>query len=215
MTEIFSYPYNTKEEKVSETLISLSFFTESLEEEDESLNSVPGNWTKAQRILGQLGIPEGFLNVTFQMEVSRCNESIYVDHDYQLDQFRIEILRNGRLKSTLYKGKESFQKEFYSWSISNMEWDRTEMISKRINSLSHSGIFKHLDDVYRIYKMKSRLRNLEKMFRNSKGIGSALPLALSSTIISLFLIYLGSISICISVLIAEKLVILFRSYLNC
>ncbi len=212
MTESYNYT-NTEEERVS-AILNTSFFTESLKKEDECPNPSPRKQIKAQKILGQLRIPQGFPNVTFQMELSRCNKSIYVDNNYQLDQFRTEMLRYGRLKNTLYKGKESFLKELYSFSISNTEWDRTEMISRRMNSLSHSGIFKHLDGIYRIYEMKSRLNKFEQFYRKRKGIGSAHPQALNTSIISLFLIYLACVSICISVLIAEKMVTLFRKLLN-
>jgi hypothetical protein len=201
------YQYYVIEDQLWGTL-NISFFTESLQGQVELPNTFPQTRTKLQRILGELGLPQGFPNITFQMEVSRCSKSIYVDHDYQLDQFRTEILRNGRLKSALYKGKESFQKKLYSWSISNAEWDRTEMISRRINAISYSGIFKHIDDIYRTYKMKSQLRKLDKLFRETKE-GQTRPLALKTTIISVFLIYLGCVSVCISVLVTEKLVTLF------
>jgi hypothetical protein len=164
-------------------------------------------------MLDLIGAPEDFPNVSFQMELSKCNKSIYVDHDYQLDQFRRDVLMltNGNMESKLYKGKESFQKQLFKWSIEEVEWDRSEMVSKRWSSLSHSGIFSHLDDVYRIGRMKSKTRMIERMF-GAKEEESFRPLTLKSTVISIFIIYLAFATFCTSVLLVERIHDFFHDY---
>ncbi len=146
------------------------------------------------------------------MEISKCNKSIYVDNNYQLDKFRAEVLRlgNGNSKSKLYKGMESFQKKLFSWRIEKMNWDRTGLISKRWSALSHSGIFNQLDYVYRTGKMKSQIRKLETLFEVKEE--AVRPLALKSTIISIFIIYLTSLAFCISVLLVENTYNFFYDY---
>ncbi len=122
-------------------------------------------------------------------------------------------LRRPKLERKLYKGKESFQKQLFKWSIEEVEWDRSEIVSKRWSSLSHSGVFSHLDDVYRIGRMKSEIRKTEKMFRfGAKEDESFRPLTLKSTVISIFIIYLVFATFCISVLLAEKIHDSFHDY---
>ncbi len=168
---------------------------------------------QSQRMLNLIGVPENFPYVSFEMEISKCNKSVYVDYDYQLDKFRAEvlILTKGKLRSKMYKGKESFQKQSFSWLIEKMEWDRTEMVSKRWSALSHSGIFSHFNDIYRIEKVKSQMRIIEKLF-GAEEEELVRPLTLKSTVISIFIVYFIFISFCTCILFAEKIHYFLHDY---
>jgi hypothetical protein len=92
-----------------------------------------------------------------------------------------------------------------------MEWDRAEMFLKRWSALSHSGIFSHLDDVYKIGKMKSQLKTLEKLFGATEE-ESFRPLTLKSTLMSIFMVYLACVGFCIGILLAENIHNYFRCH---
>jgi hypothetical protein len=194
-------------------ILRQSHLTEALQTEVSSPNTLPRIRIMSQRMLNLIGAPENFPEVSFQMEIRKCNKSIYVDNDYQLDQFRTDalILGSGNLRSMLYKGKESFQKKLFSWRVIRMEWDRTGLISKRWSAISHSGIFSQLDYVYRSGKMKSQIRKVEKLFVG-KVEESVRPLALKSTVLSIFILYLASVCFCLSSLLAENIFNLFYDY---
>jgi hypothetical protein len=189
-----------------EWFLDVSHLTEALKAELLLPNTSPRKRIRAQRMLNLIAAPEDFPNVSFQKEISKCNKSIYVDHDYQLDQFLTEVLAlgNGNLINKLYKGRESFQKQLFSWRMHRIQWDRAEILSKRWNSLSHSGIFTNLDYVYKIGKVKTLLRKLEKLFRE-KEEEIFRPLTLNSTVMSIFIVYLACVSFCICFLMAEKI----------
>jgi hypothetical protein len=197
-----------KKPEIIQSILEASLLTKALLTEVSLPNTISQKrvQSQSQNMLNLIGAPENFPSVSFQMEMSKCNKSIYVDHDFELDQFRSEvlILGNGNLKSKLYKGKESFQKQLFSWRIAEMGWDRSDLILKRWSSLSHSGIFSRLDYVYRIGKMKSLLRKYEKLF-GAKEEESFRPLTLNSTVMSIFIVYLACVSFSISILIAEMM----------
>ncbi len=59
--------------------------------------------------------------------------------------------------------------------------------------------------------MNSRIREVEKLF-GAKEEEPVRPLALKSTIISIFIIYSASVCFCISTLLTEKIYNLFYDY---
>jgi hypothetical protein len=191
-------------------ILSFSTLSIALRAEVNSPNTLPLKRIQYQSMLSLIEAPENFPKISFQMEISKCNKSIYVDNNYQLDQFRVEVLRlgKGHLTSKLYTGKESFQKQLFSWRIIGMEWDRTGLISKKWSALSHSGIFSQLNNVYKSGEMKSQIREIEKLFGENEE-DSARPLALKSTVISIFIIYLASVVFCIIILFAENIFNIF------
>jgi hypothetical protein len=193
-------------EKRKNKILKISLLTTSLREQlglPQNRNS-PQKLKKLQDLLSQFEIPKDFPKTTFQMEIGRCDKSIYVDHSYPLDEFLTELLTTKGLRSKPYKGKDSFQQELHTWAIGSMEWDRTEMISTRFSAISHSGIFKHLENVYRIDKMRLQLRKLarESEVRVKDPVR---PLALKTNILSVFVAYLGCMFFCLTVFGAEKL----------
>jgi hypothetical protein len=209
----FKEKHSTEYHENIKMILNVSDLTKALNVEVSSPNTSPNKRLQAQRILSLIGAPEDFPSTSFQMEISKCNKSIYVDHGYQLDRFRTEVLMLGNINliNKLYKGKESFQRQLFSWRMREMQWDRAEIVSKRLSSLSHSGIFGRLDYVYRAGKIKSLLRKYEKMF-GGKEEETFRPLTLKSTVLSIFIMYLACICFCISFLIAEKIHDFFHGY---
>jgi hypothetical protein len=161
---------------------------------------------KLRGMLNLIGVPDGFPNVTFEMEILKCNKSIYVNYYLPLNYFRMETLSNGATVNPLYMGKDSFLKELYTWSIENMEWDRTEMVRTRVSAISHSGIFQYLEYVYKFSKMEAEARRVERKIRLAVEDKDAVrPLTLESNLLSIFVIYLAFVSLCVVVATLEIL----------
>jgi hypothetical protein len=161
---------------------------------------------KLKGILNLIGVPDGFPNVTFEMEIGKCNKSIYVNYYIPLNYFWMEILSNGDTVSPLYIGKDSFQEELYSWSIESMEWDRTDMVRTRVSAISHSGIAQHLEYVYKLNRMEADARRVERKIRlNGEDKDEARPLTLESNLLSIFVIYLTCVTLCVVVVTLEIL----------
>ncbi len=196
--------------------LTLSFLTNSLMRQIKLINTLgnsSGNQNrreKLERILNLIGVPDDFPNSTFQMEIAKCNKTIYVDNAYPLDAFRVDLIAARTPASKLYKGKSSFMEELYTWSITSMEWDRSEMISLRFNALSQSGIMSHLDYVFRIGEMKSRVKRAEREFEiGESDVGK--PLTLDSNLLSIFVVYVVLLAFCIFIFALEN-VVTFVSY---
>jgi hypothetical protein len=162
---------------------------------------------KMRRMLKLIGVPHGFPNVTFEMEIGKCNKSIYVNYYIPLNYFRMEILSNGGdTVSPLYMGKDSILKELYTWSILKMEWDRTEMVRTRVSAISHSGIAQHLEYVHKLSKMEAEERRVERKLRLDRDAKDEIkPLTLESNLLSIFVIYLTCVSLCIVAVLLENL----------
>jgi hypothetical protein len=161
---------------------------------------------KLRGILNLLEIPDGFPNVTFEMEIGKCNTSIYVNYHLPLNYFRMEILSNGDTVSPLYIGKDSFLKELYTWSILRMEWDRTDMVRTRVRAIFHSGLSQYLEYVYKLSRMEAEVRRVERKLKlEADDKDEIKPLTLESNLLSIFVIYLTCVTLSIVAFILENL----------
>ncbi|CAG7727462.1 unnamed protein product, partial [Allacma fusca] len=73
--------------------------------------------SQLHRILRMEAVPEGFPDVSIEEEVSKCNKSVFVDFDDQLDQF-VPAFSKGTT-SPFIKGKENFLQQRLGWTFQN------------------------------------------------------------------------------------------------
>ncbi|CAG7717318.1 unnamed protein product [Allacma fusca] len=73
--------------------------------------------SQLHRILRMEAVPDGFPDVSIEEEVSKCNKSVFVDFDDQLDQF-VPAFSKGT-SSPFIKGKENFLQQRLGWTFQN------------------------------------------------------------------------------------------------
>ena len=112
------------------------------------------------------------------------------------------MVQNGSSRNKVYMGKEPFVKQLRGWQLLSMEWDRADAVLRHSNALFHSGIFSYRDDLYNMRKIQARLRQVDRLHKETRR-DSVKPLDLKSNVISIFAICTVCISFALLVLILE------------
>jgi len=138
------------------------------------------------------------ISVEYSLEgdLGRCNKSMYVGTNAELNLFRIKNMNN--LKS-LYLGTDKFLPHLRAFTIRMMEWDRENIIYDRFQSIIQSGVFHHS-------KSKNELAihaEIEDDPAQALNIGSNITC-------SAFLLFVGLATISILVFFCEYLVNIFK-----
>ncbi|CAG7727428.1 unnamed protein product [Allacma fusca] len=164
------------------------------------------NYTSLKQILMMIEVPVEFPKVTIEETVSRCNKSVFVDYDVNLDSFVPNFQTN---KTAVFvKGTERFLEESVGWSLQN-EKKSGGLLSKFLRSyVSESGLHRWLE-----FKLPPLVRGSLKYFLEMQKMRSnILALSWSSNLItSLLYISVYCVITCWIVLAAE--VIIQKGYL--
>ena len=152
---------------------------------------------KLKDITTRLRVPQNFPNTTTEMELSKCNKTIYVDVNDNLDQIIFDMKSSGQVKG-VYKGKELFLVQRSAWRLGNIEWDQTNILAYRSQAIVHSGIEQYWDDWFNVRPLKESLRKFE-----TADEGRAQPLS-KKTLLSTFLIHFSMLFICFAIFILEN-----------
>jgi len=129
------------------------------------------------------------LNTMVDSIFAQCGKTIFVGHGSELDQF---VLRMHRRKPglSIYFGNDSFIPGSQYWEIYPLDWDKGNIIRRRLRSFEQSTLLQR--DLYGPRKDSIRF--------NQRSVGA---MSLASNILSLFPIYGVCIVVCMFIFCAE------------
>ncbi|CAG7827830.1 unnamed protein product [Allacma fusca] len=157
--------------------------------------------TRARKIMLMLATPKDFPNVSIEQEVCKCNKSVFVDTNDNLDAFVPHF--TGNRNKIFTKGSEQFLHVSIGWAFQN-EKKSGGLLSKFIRVwISESGMYRWME-----FKLPPVKRNsIKYLMEIQKTTAKALPLSWSSNLISgLLYISLCCLGICWIALLVEKIV---------
>ena len=133
-------------------------------------------------------------------EFLKCNKTIFVDSAYKLKPLYLKLRSELDPKRySMCMANDEISEYRVGWHIQNMDWDKG-LITGRMNKIFSSGIYKRWQDL-RLIKYLTSTENTEKQKDFSKH---PMKLALSTNILTIFIIYLVLIMLDLFVFLCEN-----------
>ena len=134
----------------------------------------------------------------------KCNQTIYVDfNNGPLDEKFAYLITQNKNKNTIpYMGKEELFKADVGFQLMNMYWDK-EILKTRMLVVHQSGLLSFWTRIAAEYKIGKIFRGTPFTRAASDEPTVYTALGLESQVVSIFLVYLGCISICCSSFLRE------------
>ena len=193
---------NASHQVALDFLNNIAFFKASISATLKLNSSVDLKFRKKLKdVTTRLRLPQNFPNMTSEIELSKCNKTIYVDFDDNLDQI-IFNMKSSDQANKMYRGKESFLKQSYAWRMERIDWDQNNVLEFRSQAITSSGIEQYWDNRLQVQALADLLRKLD----NSTDEDGPQPLT-KKFLLSILLIYLSLLSLSLGICMVESFVV--------
>jgi len=135
---------------------------------------------------------------TFEEEFLKCNKTLLAGGKKTLQEWYIELsdIKNSR---GIYYGKDKFRSETKSFGVGRVQWDRLNIVKKRLHSLLHSHIYFVLQENP---QLSNYIKTEKAQARNSGSAALELKTE-SNLLISTYALCFSGILLCLTTLVCE------------